>query len=597
MRYLSRLFQPVITIPKNAKIKNTEITCKSQKLLLECGLIRPTSAGLFTILPLARRALDKLELQIRSCIEAAGGQRMSVPSVTAASLWERTGRLHDIGPELMKMEDRHGKKYLLAPTHEEAIADLLADVGPLSYKQLPLLLYQISNKYRDEHRPKHGLLRAREFSMLDAYGIHASEDCALTVYRSVTEAYAELFRRLHLPVHRVSAPSGDMGGSLSHEWQLPAPAGEDQLATCPRCGHGTLDPAAKCEQCAADTETRSSVEVRCVGDQLASCTRCDHGTLDPAAKCEQCAADTETRSSVEVRCVGDQVSSCARCDHGTLDPAAKCEQCAADMETRSSVEVRCVGDQLASCARCDHGTLDPAAKCEKCAADMETRSSVEVRCVGDQLVTCARCDHGTLDPAAKCEQCAADMETRSSVEVGHTFILGSKYSEPLSALYTPSSGAPQPLIMSCYGIGVTRLLAASLEALSSEKSLRWPAAIAPYSVIIIGPKEGSKEWQSHGVDAIHRLYDRLSQTHEDDVIIDDRHHLTIGKRLMMADRMGYPHIVVIGKASLESPARYEVYHSTSSLVSTSVQLLTEDELVALLSGGHRGDDVLIQTSA
>ncbi|KAH9645540.1 hypothetical protein HF086_006697, partial [Spodoptera exigua] len=192
MRYLSKLFQPVITIPKNAKIKNTEITCKSQKLLLECGLIRPTGPGLFTILPLARRSLDKLETLIRSCIEAAGGQKMAVPSLTSASLWDKTGRLQEIGPELIKMEDRHGKKYLLAPTHEEAIADLLADVGPLSYKQLPLLLYQIGNKYRDEARPKHGLLRAREFSMMDAYGVHESERCARDVYCAVTEAYSTI---------------------------------------------------------------------------------------------------------------------------------------------------------------------------------------------------------------------------------------------------------------------------------------------------------------------------------------------------------------------------------------------------------------------
>ncbi|XP_063899020.1 probable proline--tRNA ligase, mitochondrial [Helicoverpa armigera] len=420
MRYLSKVFQPVITIPKNAKIKNTEITCKSQKLLLECGLIRPSGPGMFTILPLARRALDKLEALIISSIETAGAQRMSVPSLTAASLWEKTGRLQEVGPELMRMEDRHGKKYLLAPTHEETIADLLSDVGPLSYKQLPLLLYQISNKYRDEHRPKHGLLRAREFSMLDAYGIHASEECARSCYGTVCEAYSELFRRLDLPVHKVSANPGEMGGSLSHEWQLPAAAGEDQLALCRQCERAPL-------------------------------------------------SDT-------------------------------------------------------------------------------------------------------------CDTCGGDVLTVSSVEVGHTFILGTKYSSPLAAHYTPASGAPQPLIMSCYGIGITRLLAASIEALSSETQLRWPAPIAPYSVIIIGPKEGSREWQSHGLESINRLCDRVSVTH--DALIDDRHQLTIGKRLMMADRMGYPNIIVMGKASLENPPRYEVYSRNA----TAPRLLTDAELLAMLDG-------------
>ncbi|XP_048485676.1 probable proline--tRNA ligase, mitochondrial [Plutella xylostella] len=142
MRLLSKVFQPLITIPKNAKIKSTEVTCKSQKLLLECGLIRPTSSGLFAILPLAQRAMDKLERHICKHIEAAGAQRISLSSLTPASLWDKSGRLQEMGPELMKATDRHGKQYVLAPTHEEAITDLLADVGPLSYKQLPLILYQ-----------------------------------------------------------------------------------------------------------------------------------------------------------------------------------------------------------------------------------------------------------------------------------------------------------------------------------------------------------------------------------------------------------------------------------------------------------------------
>lgn len=423
MRYLSRIFQPVIVIPKNAKIKNTEITCKSQKLLLECGLIRPSSSGLFSILPLARRALDKLETHIRACIEAAGAQRLSLPCLTAASLWERTGRLQDIGPELMKLDDRHGKKYLLAPTHEEALADLLADVGPISYKQLPLLLYQISNKYRDEHRPKHGLLRAREFSMLDAYGAHSTEDCALQVYSTVSEAYRKLFEKLQLPIYRVTAPSGDMGGSVSHEWQLPADAGEDQLSVCSNCSHTTLEAKDICEKCGQKT------------------------------------------------------------------------------------------------------------------------SFVQ------------------------------------SIEVGHTFILGTKYSTPLEANHTPPKGAAKPIIMSCYGIGITRLLAASLEALSTDKCLRWPKLIAPYTICIIGPKEGSKEWESHGWDAICRLHDTIAQStpYCEDILIDDRHHLTIGKRLMMADRMGYPFIVVCGKSTQESPPRYEV-HAISS-ADSSAQLLTLEQLI------------------
>ncbi|XP_028174778.1 probable proline--tRNA ligase, mitochondrial [Ostrinia furnacalis] len=399
MRYVSQIFQPVITIPKNAKIKNTEITCKSQKLLLECGLVRPTSSGLFALLPLARRALDKLETIVRQCVEAAGAQRVTLPSLTAAHLWEKTGRLEDVGSELLTVKDRHKKEYLLAPTHEEAIADLLADVGPVSYKQLPLVLYQISNKYRDEQRPKHGLLRARSFAMLDAYAAHASAECSRAVYERMTQAYSRLFERLQLPVYRVSAPTGDMGGSLSHEWQVAAAAGEDTIHVCPSCSHAAL------------------------------------------------------------------------------------------------------GEGPCKCGR--------------------------------------------------------ETDRVSSIEVGHTFILGTKYSDPLRATFVPAAGAPQPLIMSCYGIGITRLLAASLEALSTETSMRWPRAIAPYSAVIIGPKEGSKEWQCHGEERVLDLWRRVAQTQ--DTVIDDRHSLTVGKRLMMADKLGYPTIIVCGKAVLETPPRYELH--------------------------------------
>ncbi|XP_073964038.1 prolyl-tRNA synthetase 2-like protein, mitochondrial [Choristoneura fumiferana] len=405
MKFVSQLLQPLLTIPKNAKIKNTEITCKSQKLLLECGLIRPTASGLFALLPLALRAVDKLEALVRHRIEEVGGQRLSLPALTAANLWEKTGRMSE---ELLKVQDRTGRSFVLAPTHEEAIADLLADVGPLSYKQLPLLVYQISDKFRDELRPKHGVLRARSFRMLDAYGAHASHEHAVTTYHRVTDAYQKLFKDLHLKVYRVAAECGDMGGSESHEWQLPAPAGEDRVPT----------------------------------------------------------------------------------------------------------------------------------------------------------------DGGSV----------------SSVEVGHTFILGTRYSATLGAHCVPPSGPPQPLHMSCYGIGITRLLGASLEALSTDTALRWPAAIAPYRAILIGPKEGSKEWALYDPTRVSELYEELSHTTSlrGDLLCDDRHQMTVGKRLLMADKMGYPEVIVIGKAALETPPRFELR------ASGRVQLLTWPELMMALAGVETG---------
>lgn len=331
MKYLSRIFQPMLIIPKNAKVKSTEITCISQKLLLECGLIRPTSAGFFTLLPLARRALDKLEDLVRRSIESVGGQRISLPTLTASALWQKSGRLEACESELLTVEDRLRKNYVLAPTHEEAIADLLADVSPLTYKQLPLVLYQIGDKYRDELRPKHGLLRSRQFVMMDAYGAHRDAECASEVYERVTGAYSELFQRLKLNVFRVEAPSGEMGGNLSHEWHVRANAGEDQLTVCNSC-------------------------------------------------------------------------------------------------------------QLTS-----------------------------------------------LVSQTACVVCSGNVTRVNSIEIGHTFILGTKYSDALNAQYISKEGTNKPIFMSCYGIGLTRLLAASMESASADR-IRWPTGIAPYTVVVIGPK-------------------------------------------------------------------------------------------------------------
>lgn len=425
MKLLSQIFQPIVSVPKNAKIKSNEITCISQKLLYECGLVRPTSHGLFTLLPLAQRVLDKLEAIVRTSIESAGAQRISLPALTSSALWETSGRLQDCGSELLKLKDRHDKKYVLSPTHEEAIAELLADVGPVSYKQLPLLLYQLSRKYRDEHRPKHGLLRAREFLMMDAYGAHASIDCVSETYIKMTEAYRQVFEKLDVNVYKVKAPSGEMGGLISHEWHVPAAAGEDIVMVCESCGKAVLG-------------------------------------------------------------------------------MEKSNQCV----------------------------------------------------------------------------CGGKAQVTSSIEVGHTFILGTKYSEALGANYITAQGTNSPIIMSCYGIGVSRLLASCIET-KSDGVLKWPKAIAPYSVIIIGPKEGSKEWASGGWERVQELSSHLSQIPglEDDVIIDDRHHMTIGKRLLQAEKLGYPLVVVCGKYLQEQPPLYETRMSSQR----QDQLLTMAQLITTLN--------------
>uniref|UniRef100_A0A452VBD1 Probable proline--tRNA ligase, mitochondrial n=1 Tax=Ursus maritimus TaxID=29073 RepID=A0A452VBD1_URSMA len=251
---LSRVFQPqnlrgdqVLSLED----RSGDLTCKSQRLMLQVGLIHPASPGCYHLLPYTVRAMEKLERVIDQEMQAIGGQKVNMPSLSPAELWRATNRWDLMGKELLRLRDRHGKEYCLGPTHEEAITALVASQKRVSYKQLPLLLYQVTRKFRDEPRPRFGLLRGREFYMKDMYTFDSSPEAARHTYGLVCEAYSSLFRRLGLRCVRVQADVGSIGGTASHEFQLPADIGEDRFAVCPRCGFS------------ANTETLHSSQTDC----------------------------------------------------------------------------------------------------------------------------------------------------------------------------------------------------------------------------------------------------------------------------------------------------------------------------------------------
>lgn len=408
---LSRMFQPqnlredqVLSLEG----RPSDLTCKSQRLMLRVGLIHPASPGCYHLLPYTVRALEKLVRVIDQEMQAIGGQKVSLPSLSPAELWRATNRWDLMGKELLRLRDRHGKDYCLGPTHEEAITALVASQKTLSYKQLPFLLYQVTRKFRDEPRPRFGLLRGREFYMKDMYSFDASVDAAQQTYGLVCEAYGRLFARLGLRCVKVQADVGSIGGTMSHEFQLPVAVGEDRFALCPSCGFS------------ANTETLDSSQK--------SCPACQ-GSL------------TETRG----------------------------------------------------------------------------------------------------------------------VEVGHTFYLGTKYSSVFNAQFANERGEPALAEMGCYGLGVTRILAAAIEMLSTEDCVRWPGLLAPYQVCLVPPKRGSKE--AAAAELAELLYDQISEAVPQlrgEVLLDDRTHLTIGNRLKDANALGYPFVIVAGRRALEEPAQFEV---------------------------------------
>jgi len=405
---ISSLFQPITLAPKNAEIKKGDSIIKSQKLLNEMGIVRQASPGMYTMLPLGLRSLHKLKNLIASEMNSAGCQQLSFPFLTSAHLWKKTGRMETTGQELLSCTDRHNRQYVLSPTHEEAITELVASLPSLTYRQLPLKLYQISSKFRDEIKPRFGLLRGREFIMKDLYTFDETIEDARKTYESVSLAYDKVFQALGVPYVKVVGATGNIGGTLSHEYHFPSAIGEDELKQC---------------------------------------TVCDFGT---------------------------------------------------------NIEV----------------------------SNKDT-----------------------------CDVCGSPMKETKGIEVGHTFLLGTKYSKVLNAKFMSKRGSNDVCQMGCYGIGVSRILAASVEVLSTETEIRWPESIAPYSVCVIAPKSGSKEESAlaSAYYLAHQLND--SGRFSGDVILDDRSSLTVGKKLLEAKRTGYPYIVVVGKKAILDLPMFELHYN------------------------------------
>ncbi|XP_060653605.1 probable proline--tRNA ligase, mitochondrial [Drosophila nasuta] len=415
MNKASRLFWPTLVTPKNAVVKQTEQLSRSQKLLTELGLVKPGSNGTYQIMPIAQRAIDKCIQLVQSNMQAAGGQKISLPVLTPAQLWKKTGRLEGDISEFYMLRDRSGKQFLMSPTHEEAVTAMLASTAPISYRQLPLRLYQIGPKFRDELKSRFGLMRAKEFLMKDMYSFDVSAETAAESYATVTAAYERFFSQLEVPFVQVEAATGMMGGSQSHEYHFISPVGEDTLLQCSNCSY--------------------------------------------AGNVEVFGSDTEAPSA-----------------------------------------------------------------CPKCQS--------------------------------------AQLSRVRGVEVAHTFLLGDKYSKPLGATFLNTRGKPETLIMGCFGIGITRVVAAALEVLSTEQELRWPKLLAPYDVCVIGPKAGSKE-QAPAELIEHELLQQLMQIcGAEQLLHDERKELTIGKRLLDAKRLGHPLTIVVGaKATQAESPKLELHTS------------------------------------
>lgn len=408
LHFLSKIFPPV-------RIETSSLAGKSSsyQLMLDNGIIFPQSNGMYTLLPLGLRSVDKLISLVDRKMKKIDCQKLCLPFLTNASLWEKSGRLAKAEAEVMRVKDRNQQEYVLSPTHEEAITYLVSTLKYLSDSNLPIRLYQITSKFRDEMRLKHGLMRSREFLMKDLYTFDGDIASAQETFNTVCQVYEDIFRSLKVPIIRVLASVGSIGGEKSCEFHIQNSIGEDAVLLCPNCHY--------------------------------------------AINSELCL----------------NTSKCPNCENIELNQV-------------------------------------------------------------------------------------------NGIEVGHSFLLGTKYSACLSADYKSSLHGKSLLQMGCYGLGITRILAAGIEALTQNNQIIWPSSICPFKVCLIPPKKGSKEASSSTwCDHLQYIIAQIPG-YEDEVIVDDRTNLSIGQRLLWAKKFGFPLIIIVGKSACSFVPRFELINTKTN---------------------------------
>jgi prolyl-tRNA synthetase len=531
----------------------------SHQLMVRAGLIRQLQAGAYDFLPLGWRALRKAAQIVREEMDAIGAAEVLLPALQPVELWQRSGRDVAYGDNLMKLKDRHGRVSVLGPTHEEVITEMvMAYVN--SYKQLPLSLYQIQTKFRDEYRPRFGLLRVREFLMKDAYSFHANIDSLNTVYDQFYAAYQKIFTRCGIPFVTVEAESGPIGGSASHEFMAACEAGEDTIVTSDKGNY-----AANVEK--AEIGDRPWTFDAAPTGELEKVHTPNMPGIEEVGKFMKVKPKNMLKTLV-FQAVGNDaikwVVAVVRGDHDVneakLGKAAREQFGVAAVILTDNPEVRqtwAIGFVSPTAAIKDAGSvllIDPDAAQGGFWASGANETDYHVkhfnwkREVGEALNDTKKVAVADIrnamagDPSPKND--GGKLVASKGIEIGHVFKLGTKYSDALGAMYLDDKGEQHPMIMGCYGIGVGRILIAAVESLHDDKGIIWPAAIAPYSVVVTPIK-----YEGDVKTAADRIYDLLNSAGID-TLIDDR-DARPGVKFNDADLIGFPVRINVGDRGLK----------------------------------------------
>lgn len=537
MRF-SRIFLPTLKeAPSDAEIV-------SHRLMLRAGMIRKLAAGVYNYLPMGLKVIRKVENIVREEMNRAGAQEVGMPVVIPAELWQESGRWDEYGKELLRIKDRHQRNFCLGPTHEEVITDMVR--GEVrSYKQLPLNLYQIQTKFRDEIRPRFGLMRGREFIMKDAYSFHSTEADADREYQNMYDTYCRIFERCGLKFRAVEAETGNIGGSFSHEFMVLAETGEDAIASCNKCkyaanveraetkGHGAGSREQSEEKKLEKVFTPGMKTVEEVSRFLKTTPQkliktliynSDKGVVAVLVRGDYELNEAKLKRFLDANWLAladeEAVRKTSNAPSGFAGPVGLKAKIFADYSVQTIVNgITGANEADAHFINVNYG------RDFKVDAFTDLRTAIK----GDP---CPRCDAGIL-------------EIFRGIEVGHVFKLGTKYSKAMGATFLNEKGEAQPMIMGCYGIGIGRTAAASIEQNHDEKGIIWPMPLAPFQVHLV--PVNVKDTAT--METADKIYKNLSDAGID-VLMDDRDERA-GIKFNDADLIGIPIRITIGSKALK----------------------------------------------
>ncbi len=531
----------------------------SHKMLARAGYIKKLTSGVYTFLPLMWRVLKKIENIIRDEMDKAGAQELLMPFVQPKELWEESGRWNAYGGELMRLKDRHGREMCLGPTHEEIITSVARDILK-SYKQLPVNLYQIQSKFRDERRPRFGLLRGREFIMKDAYSFSTSQEDLEREYQNMWQAYTNIFKRCGLDTKAVQSDSGAIGGSVSHEFMVitDTDAGENDVFYC------------ECDYSANSNHAVSNLPDAVTDGSFSESKIVDTpnvGSIEDLSKFLNCPQTVICKSLVYIVDKAPVVAL-IRGDRAVEETKLMNAVGGLDIRIATSGEIEemmkengfdAVAGFIGPKGLKKYGEYEVKIIADKTVANLKNFvigiNQTDKHLVGanwgvdielPEIVE----DIRLVEAGDFCPECGKPLKVTRGIEVGNIFQLGTKYSAPMNAVYLDANGKTQPYIMGCYGIGVTRTAAAAVEAHHDEWGIKWPLAIAPYHVVVVPVSTQDNEQMK----VANEIYEQLLSAGVE-AVLDDRNERA-GVKFKDADLIGFPFRITVGKTISEGNVEF-----------------------------------------